>query len=70
MSLVVHGEALHKVLLKFDIPNFSQQPSDRFILKKIKICWQNATENSDIPNNERFCDQQSRLGKQKGQIDI
>ena len=36
MPLMVHGEALHKILLKFDIPNFSRQPSDRFILKKIK----------------------------------
>ena len=44
MPLMVHGEAVHKILLKFDIPNFSRQQSDRFILKKTKICWRNATE--------------------------
>ena len=44
MPLMVHGEALHKILLKFDITNFSRQPLDRFILKKTKVCWQNANE--------------------------
>ena len=57
---------LYTKLLKFDIPKFSPQPSDRFILKKNKHLLVKHYWNSDIPNNERLCEQQSRLGKQKG----
>ena len=38
--------------------------------KKTKDLLAKRYWNSDIPNNEQLCEQQSRLGKQKGQIHI
>ena len=39
-----HGEALHKILLEFNIPNSSRQQSGRYNLKKITDVLANVTE--------------------------